>query len=150
MCVLTCLVYNKMMMMMMMMTAFSLAGIEPMRFCTVMKTYFPIFRNPTTFECHQCLRLSAGIKSCRRNAPNVFNRRQIWRILRLFFLRNVTSNVSTRWLGPLMCVHEHCPADNIHITTARKQLCRSSVGNSRCTTEYFCKRSPSFLSISLT
>ena len=47
----------------------------------------------TTFECRQCLRLRAGINSCSHNAPNVFNRRQIWRIWRPISRWNVTSDI---------------------------------------------------------
>jgi len=61
------------------MTAFSLSRIEPMRFWRVVKEID--------------LRLWAGINSSSHNAPNVFNRRWIWRIWRPVSRWNVMSNV---------------------------------------------------------
>jgi len=58
------------------------SGIKPMRFCRVVKHIDLRDFLKTTFECRQCLRLWAGINYCSHNAPNVFNRRQIWRIWR--------------------------------------------------------------------
>ena len=45
------------------------------------------------FEWRQCLWLWAGINSCSHNAPNVFNRRQIWRIWRPISRWNVMSDI---------------------------------------------------------
>jgi len=47
------------------------------------RNWSPRFPIPKmTFECRQCLRFWDGINSCSHNAPNVFNRRQIWQIWR--------------------------------------------------------------------
>jgi len=67
------------------MTAFSLSGIEPMRFCTVVKLISGILeagvRVVSEFAALDWRKQLQLI----HNAPDVFNRKKIWRIWRLVF-----------------------------------------------------------------
>jgi len=89
-----------------------------MKFCRVVKQNWSPGFPKTTFECRQCLRLWVGINSCSHNAPNVFNRRQIWRIWRPISRRNVMWPTDCG----LWCVHEHRPADTIRHDCSKAAL----------------------------
>ena len=81
-------------------------------------------RFPTmTLDCCQCLRLCAGINSYSHNSQNVFSRRHLANLeANLPVKSNVQHCFSTRWLWPLMCMHEHRPAETIHHDCSKTAL----------------------------
>ena len=76
------------------MTAFSQSGIELIRFFRVNKEIdLQDFRRRRSSAVSVCGSGLHGINSCSHNAPNVFNRRQIWRIWRPISRWNVMSDI---------------------------------------------------------
>jgi len=106
------------------MTAFSRLGIEPIRFWSVDRNWFPCF-SETALQCLQWLRLGVGINGCCHNAPNVLNWRQIRRIRRPILRRNVVFNICIQPgdCTPLMYAHERHPAETFLHGCGKKLFC---------------------------